>query len=389
MKTRPGLLVPLALLAATLLLPSCRTLRMGRDVPLDLLGREPDDEPEPADGPAEPLAETAPTPDPARTAPPPPPPRAEPEQAKVSDEPGAEDERVAAVQPRSWLTGQQLTSEGASTDARWDADGAQIIFQSVREGGGTANPNPQTWLMDADGSRQRRITMGIGVTQGPGFVAGLGRQVYYASTHHTGETPAAAGALPSDMEVYRQDLDRGGFDQLTDSPGFDGDATWCAGGDLIVFASERAGDLELYALEGGQTRRVTEATGADRAAALSPDCSQLAWIREGALLVAAADGTGEQTLVPFGADAPAWHPDGALLVFSAVPEPDSVAELFTIRADGADLRRLTVSSGAARAPSFSPDGARLLYSWDRTGVAQLFVSPWDASMGSPWTFQTP
>lgn len=307
------------------------------------------------------------------------------------DEADAGGEAVAVAETRSWLTGRQLTSEGTSAAGCWDADGAQIIFESVRTGGVMANPNPQTWLMDADGGRQRRITMGIGVTQGPGFVAMLGRTVFYGSTHHTGQTPTVQpGTLPDEMELYRQDLDQGGFERLTDSPGYDGDATWCRQDGQVVFTSTRDGDPELYALTDAQeATRLTSSPGRDHSAILSPDCSRLAWIRDGALWVARADGSLGAIVVPSRASAPAWHPDGELLVFAASAEPAGPTDLFTVNAAGSDLRRLTFSSGSEGTPSFSPDGQRLLYSWDRTGTPQLFVSPWHASMGTPWEFWLP
>jgi Tol biopolymer transport system component len=358
--SRPGLLVLLVIVASALVLPACRTLRMGRDVPLDLLGQEPEDEPEPGEGPP----------------------------AVVDESASQPDERVASIEPRTWLTRRQLTSAGSNSQGRWDAEGTQIIFQSIRSGGTIANPNPQTWMMEATGERQRRITMGIGVTNGPGFIASSGRQVYYASTHHTGKTPGTlAESLPEDMELYRQDLDRGGFERLTESPGFDGEASWCGHDGLVVFTSTRSGDAELYALADGGTTRLTEAPGADLAPALSPDCTRLAWVRDGALLVASADGAASQILMPSDVREVAWHPDGLLLIFSASPAPGEPAELFTVKPDGSDLRRLTASSGSEEGPSFSPDGKRLLYSWDRTGTHQLFVADWDASMGTPWTLQ--
>ena len=402
MQSRPGLLLLLLIVATALVLPACRTLRMGRDVPLDLLGQQAEDEPEPA---AEGLAEidgseshgvtTAPPPPPPRTSAAEPLPAAEAppsdgESTEGDPEPGPEDTRAATLEPRSWLSARQLTSAGSSSDGRWDAQGAQIIFQSVRTGGTIANPNPQTWMMDADGERQRRITMGIGVTNGPGFISTSGREVFYASTHHTGETPGArVGPLPEDMELYRQDLDRGGFERLTDSPGFDGDATWCRHGGLLVYTSTRSGDAELYRQAGDETRRLTEAPGPDLAAALSPDCGRVAWVRDGALWVAGSDGSDPRGLVASGVDGPAWHPDGQHLVFSARPAPGEATELFTIRSDGTDLRRLTASSGSEEEPSFSPDGRRLLYSWDRTGTRQLFVADWSAEMGTPTSLPLP
>jgi Tol biopolymer transport system component len=52
-------------------------------------------------------------------------------------------------------------------------------------------------------------------------------------------------------------------------------------------------------------------------------------------------------------------PDGQTLVFTSARDGD--LEIYTIRADGTDLRRLTHEVGYDGGPFFSPDGARIVY----------------------------
>ena len=66
---------------------------------------------------------------------------------------------------------------------------------------------------------------------------------------------------------------------------------------------------------------------------------------------------------------PAWSADGTLLAFARMTPPDGSAPgIFTSRADGSDLRRVTLAKpvGAGGAhfhfnPAWSPDGSRILY----------------------------
>jgi TolB protein len=151
--------------------------------------------------------------------------------------------------------------------------------------------------------------------------------------------------------------------------------------------------------------------------AWSRDGSRLAYVRGGALYVARADGSGEHRVVAPPADSPSWSPDGKRIVFStgrdivvvrladgrrmrlahgAKPyllnvtpsySPDGAriafarsldaynTDIFVMRADGTQLRRVTRSPasdstfGEEHGPAWSPDGRTLVYVSNRRGVS--------------------
>jgi Tol biopolymer transport system component len=309
-------------------------------------------------------------------------------------------EPVAVVEsPAAMLQGHQLTSEGHQGVPAWSPDGAQVLFQAARAGGFVDNPWEQTWLMDASGERQRRITMGVGRTERPTFVPGRPGVVSYASTHHTGSTPTvgeagAAAALRDSLEIYVQDLGQGSFTALTSTPGYDGDAAWCSNGSRVAFSSARDGDIELYTMasDGSDVRRITTRPGADVGAAWSPDCTQLAWSAEtgtvASLMVAAADGTGVREVLGGSGrhERPTWMPNGVVLVFASdLATSDRTTDLFALALQGGGLKRLTAASSSERDPVIDASGGKVLYTSDSTGSPQLFVADITADVGAIWT----
>jgi TolB protein len=56
---------------------------------------------------------------------------------------------------------------------------------------------------------------------------------------------------------------------------------------------------------------------------------------------------------------PSWSPDGARLYFISRRGGD--AEIYSIRADGTDERRVTSGGGDKQRPTVSPDGNSLVY----------------------------
>jgi Tol biopolymer transport system component len=119
----------------------------------------------------------------------------------------------------------------------------------------------------------------------------------------------------------------------------------------------------------------------------SPDGRFLAFIAESEdgsedLYVADASGRDPKVIAPSpGAPegAPAWAPDGSAIAFST--RRDGNWEIYSVRPDGTDLKRLTNDPAFDAAPAWAPDGSGIIaFSSDRGGVdSHLYVMARDGS----------
>ena len=66
-----------------------------------------------------------------------------------------------------------------------------------------------------------------------------------------------------------------------------------------------------------------------------------------------------------GSGGPAWSPDGTHIAFAAqlgtLDEDQRLTEIYVMRADGTDVRRLTTNESVDGSPSWSPDGERIAF----------------------------
>jgi Tol biopolymer transport system component len=74
---------------------------------------------------------------------------------------------------------------------------------------------------------------------------------------------------------------------------------------------------------------------------------------------------------------PDWSPDGRTLVFESTL--GGKYAIYTIRADGSGLARLTADTATNGQPRWSPDGRRIVFSSDRAGHGDLYLMNADGS----------
>lgn len=106
----------------------------------------------------------------------------------------------------------------------------------------------------------------------------------------------------------------------------------------------------------------------------SPNGRKIAFVRNGNLFTVRADGT-DVTRVTAGASAPAWSPDGTKIAFARY------GDLWTVRPDGNLLTRLTDQNAGDDQPAWSPDGTKIAFSSTREGDREIFVMA--SSGGAP------
>ena len=158
----------------------------------------------------------------------------------------------------------------------------------------------------------------------------------------------------------------------------------------ILFSSDREGAPVLLAYAPNARRlaflsQVWPYAVALNARSRSPDGAFTAFVQEDAQRVAQIfiREAISQTLRPLttGGRAsfePDWSPQGDFIVF--VSQEAGNDEIFRIRPDGTDRQRLTDNPAADRSPSWSPNGARIVFWSDReTGRRQLWIMNADGS----------
>src|SRR5262249_22979766 len=140
-----------------------------------------------------------------------------------------------------------------------------------------------------------------------------------------------------DYDIYVNTLKGERRARLTNSIGYDAEATISPKRDRMVFTSVRDGDLDLYtmALDGSDVRRVTNTLGYDGGAFFSPDGSKLVW----------------RASRPKSKDEVKEYVD---LLKQNMVQPTSM-ELFVASADGSSARQITSLGKANWAPSWHPD----------------------------------
>jgi Tol biopolymer transport system component len=127
------------------------------------------------------------------------------------------------------------------------------------------------------------------------------------------------------------------------SPGYDAEATWNPKGGKIVFTSTRDGDLDLYEMDedGKNVRRLTSTPGYDGGAFYSPDGTELVW----------------RASRPEGAELQEYR----TLLKQGLIRPTKL-DIYVMKTDGTNVRRLTNNNAANFCPLFTADGKKVMWS---------------------------
>ena len=220
-----------------------------------------------------------------------------------------------------------------------------------------------------------------------------------------GSKVAFASDRTGDWEIYVVETDGTGLTRVTFDRGNDARPVWSPDGSKIAFESDRDDNWEIYVAnaDGTNPTRLTDDPGADRNPVWSPDGSQIAFDSDrddntDVYTVNAEDGSELTRITMHDAvdDHPTWSPDGTRIAFRSWRDDDSeiyavnldMTDLDMTDLDMTDLARLTSSPGDDTRPSWSPDGARILFSSTRDGNEEIYVMNADGSEAARLTENT-
>jgi Tol biopolymer transport system component len=323
----------------------------------------------------------------------------------------ARDDGLALPGEAHFARVRQLTFGGQNAEAYWSWDDRSLILQVTPAEGGC----DRIHVLDVESGAMTQITH-EGRQTCAYFLPGDER-ILYASTHELSpdcppEPDRSQGYVWPlyEYDVYTADRDGGNVVNITNSPGYDAEATVRADG-RIVFTSTRSGDLDLWTMEpdGSDLRRLTHAVGYDGGAFFSQDGTKIVWrasrpegeeaqrayldlLGQGLvrptrleLWVADADGSNAYQLTNNGKAnfAPYFAPDRTSVLFASnlLDARGRQFEIFRVGLDGAGPERITHDdSGFNSFPMFSRDGTRLAFSSNRNGSVphetNVFVADW-------------
>jgi TolB protein len=177
------------------------------------------------------------------------------------------------------------------------------------------------------------------------------------------------------VDLYKMRANGSHKVRLTHSAADEFGPSFSPSGRRIVFARKRAGDFDLWTMRagGGHKRRLTRTPGAFEASPrYSPNGRRIVFVRNFDLGIMRADGSHAhriRTTPNVYESNPDFSPDGSPIVFSRNSARRIYDEIFSMRADGSHLRRLTRSKANDTFPAFSPRGRRIAFASDRHRAA--------------------
>jgi Tol biopolymer transport system component len=215
-------------------------------------------------------------------------------------------------------------------------EGTLIAFEAARHGDAFQS---DIWLMNSDGSDQRRLVSSEAIDAQPAFSPD-GRQLAFISNRDYDGNPN-----DNPMQIYVIQTDGGGLRRVA-APGWCFAPSFSPQGDRLVFVSTSDGAVyRVYSmnLDGSGLQEITRADCHDENPSFSGDGSRIVFDREcdaaRDVYAVNADGSGEVNLTPAQhGSQPSWSRDGSQVIFSRVTD---FPHLWQMNPDGSNQIQLT------------------------------------------------
>jgi TolB protein len=224
-------------------------------------------------------------------------------------------------------------------------DGKSVVYAAFRE------PNIyEIYEIDIETGSVKQLTDRLGNVNGP-------------EISPDGSLVAFKLSTPTSNQIWL--MDRDGSDQRPISNAFGWDPTWSPDGQFILFASDMRGGVQLYRikLDGSDLQMVSDLPAIRGRSDWSPDGAFIVtysgqpWNRD--VYIQNADGSGARMLSPTGGNSqgPSISPDGGWVAFTSYFDKyndDHGCEIYIMRVDGTDVRRITNNNYCDYQPRWGP-----------------------------------
>jgi Tol biopolymer transport system component len=194
-------------------------------------------------------------------------------------------------------------------------------------------------------------------------------------------------------DVWSMNPDGTGLTNLTNNPAKDYAPAWSPDGAKLAFTSLRTGTLQIHVMnaDGSAVSNISNSVGPDDQAAWSPDGTRIAFTSDRLdnggscpvfwdctkVFVMNADGSAQSRLTNSYKDAgPAWSPNGAKIVYSSERTGNIGSgdrQIFVMNADGTGDTQLTTMGSNNSGPVWSPDGSRIAFQSVSGGKYGVYV----------------